>query len=193
MNVWFTSDPHWGHEFVAKDRGFADAAEHDAWLHDIYADHFHKDDTIWWLGDLTVRMNPVLATAACIDTNPLSKHHLVFGNHDAGHPMHRTAYRTYDDDADYDSVQPFARRRGPLRTDLLLSHFPYAGDHTEDERYPQWRLPDLGAPLIHGHTHSEEKVSYTQNGTLQIHVGVDAWKAPVNLDEVLTIIREKSL
>lgn len=193
MNVWFTSDPHWGHEFVAKDRGFDSADDHDEWLAGVYLDHFRPEDTIWWLGDLTVRMAPRQAVYRCTDTAPKAKHHLVFGNHDAGHPMHRTAYRAYDDYAEFDSVQPFARRRGPNKTSLLLSHFPYAGDHTEEERYPQWRLPDLGDPLIHGHTHSTEKVSYTQYGTVQVHVGVDAWKAPVNLDEVLTIIREKSL
>lgn len=196
MRVWFTSDPHWGHEFVAKDRGFASAAEHDEWLDDVYRTHFADTDTVWWLGDLTIRLPVKEAVARCTDTQPLAKHHLVFGNHDKGHPMHRHAYRSYDDYADFDSVQPFARRRGHNRVDILMSHFPYnapGGDHTEINRYPQWRLPDLGSPLIHGHTHSDERVSFTENGTVQVHVGIDAWKRPVSLDEVLDLIRESRL
>lgn len=193
MRVWLTSDPHWGHDLVAKERGFADAAEHDEWLTDVYRTHFRDVDSIWWLGDLTLRLPVQQAVAMCTDTAPKAAHHLVFGNHDKGHPMHRSAYRAYDDYADFDSVQPFARRRGRSKRDLLLSHFPYAGDHTEDERYPQWRLPDLGVPLVHGHTHSDEKVSFTENGTVQVHVGIDAWKRPVMLDEVLDLIHESRI
>lgn len=47
--------------------------------------------------------------------------------------------------------------------DVLLAHLPYwrIGDgvirHTRhlerSARYEQWRLPDLGLPMIHGHTH----------------------------------------
>ena len=36
--------------------------------------------------------------------------------------------------------------------DLLLAHLPYTGDRGPD-RYPQYRLADFGAPLIHGHLH----------------------------------------
>lgn len=193
MRVWFTSDPHWGHDFVAKDRGFDSAEEHDAWLADVYRTHFTDTDTIWWLGDLTVRLPVWDAVDRCTDTAENAKHHLVFGNHDKGHPMHRHAYKSFDDYVGFDSIQPFARRRGRNGRDILLSHFPYAGDHTEDERYPQWRLPDLGLPLIHGHTHSDQKVTFTENGTVQVHVGIDAWKRPVSLDEVLDLINESRL
>ncbi len=74
---------------------------------------------------------------------------------------------------------------------VLLSHFPYVGDRGQ-ERYAQWRLKDEGLPLLHGHTHSAEEISYTpriNNGggwpTTQMHVGLDAWNlTPVSLEQI---------
>ena len=56
----------------------------------------------------------------------------------------------------------------------MVSHFPYSGDHSEESRYDQWRLPDFGVPIIHGHTHSSEILSHSPNGTPQINI---AWEA----------------
>jgi calcineurin-like phosphoesterase family protein len=56
------------------------------------------------------------------------------------------------------------------------------------------RLPDHGAVLIHGHTHSTgSPVSRSKSGTLQILVGVDAWGfRPVHSEEVAEIIRQEA-
>lgn len=85
-----------------------------------------------------------------------------------------------------------------------LSHFPYTGDSHDGDRYEEARLDDNGIALIHGHTHStghpvtwslgrKKKVpvlgsngkqvreegkllwDITDDPTIQIHVGVDAW------------------
>jgi calcineurin-like phosphoesterase family protein len=131
------------------------------------------------------------AVEACIGAQPEAQHHLILGNHDPGHPMHRSAHRNqavYLNE--FQSAQAFARRRinkDGTRHEVMLSHFPYQGDHGED-RYPQYRLVDLGKPIIHGHTHSTEKVSFTRHNTLQVHVGVDAWRRPVRLEEIAAII-----
>lgn len=191
MTTWFTSDPHWGHEFVARTRGFETAKEHDAWLDDVYSSFFAPDDIVWWLGDLAMK-NHSSAIATCLGTQPDAKHHLIAGNHDPVHPMHRDAHK---EQASYilmgfESVQGFARRRinaNGAKFDTLLSHFPYAGDRGED-RYPQYRFPDLGKPIIHGHTHSTEKVSFTKHNSLQVHVGIDAWRRPVKLEEIVAIV-----
>lgn len=83
-------------------------------------------------------------------------------------------------------------------TKVNLSHFPYTGDSHDGDRYEEFRLADEGKTLIHGHTHAEfeaqgmdARVSRTAKGTLQIHVGVDAWNyAPVPETEVLRLISE---
>lgn len=67
----------------------------------------------------------------------------------------------------FDIISDHAVLRLPLtdgtHQDVLLAHLPYwrIGDGVcrhvrrpeRDARYEQWRLPDLGLPMIHGHTH----------------------------------------
>lgn len=54
-------------------------------------------------------------------------------------------------------------------------------------RQPQFRLPDLGEWLIHGHTHSKERL----DGPRSVHVGLDAWGLrPVSEGEIAALIRE---
>lgn len=205
-NVWFTSDLHIGHELVAVQRfqpsqidGPAAIAWHDATLARVWDGSVGKDDQVWVLGDLSAGGPEATAYALnWIADRPGTKH-LVPGNHCPVHPMYRDAHRWQSAYQQvFASVQPFARRKIAGRS-VLLSHFPYAGggDHTTDERYTQYRLQDEGLVLLHGHTHSAEKVSWVGPAgfplasTLQIHVGVDAWEMrPVHLDEVAVLIEE---
>jgi calcineurin-like phosphoesterase family protein len=78
-------------------------------------------------------------------------------------------------------------------TDVLMSHFPYDGDSHGEDRYSQDRLKDIGMPLIHGHTHSSgSPVSLSKRGSLQIHVGQDAWDfTPVSIDLVARLLKEQ--
>lgn len=67
-----------------------------------------------------------------------------------------------------------------------FSHFPYTGDHTPDDRHSKVRPVDTGMPLIHGHTHSKDKVTFSNRGTMQIHVGQDAWDfRPVSVAQIM--------
>ena len=75
---------------------------------------------------------------------------------------------------------------------MLLSHFPYDGDHTTTDREQQYRLRDLGLPIVHGHTHAAKIVTRSQEGTLQVHVGWDTWGGLVDWDEVVSIVEEES-
>ena len=72
---------------------------------------------------------------------------------------------------------PPLRPQAPA-TRVLLSHFPYAGDSHDEDRYAQFRLRDEGIPLLHGHESFRER--RTKHGTWHINVGVDWWDyAPV--------------
>lgn len=182
MTVWFTSDPHFGHNYVAKLRGFSSTQEHDEALIENYSRIIRKNDATWWLGDLSVS-NP--RPALDIIKHLPGVHHLVYGNHDTAHPMHRNSARQehlYRDA--FVSAQVYARRR-IKGMEVLLCHMPYTADHTDTPRYLQYRLPDLGRTLLHGHTHSTEQASQTIHGTQQVHVGVDAWDMkPVSLSTI---------
>ena len=161
--------------------------EHDTLLAERWDAVIRPHDVVWVLGDLATGSGaPARNALEWIAERPGRKR-LIAGNHDPIHPMHRDAARSaaaYD--AVFEWVAPFARIKH-CGVELLLSHFPYDGDHTEGERYRQYRLHDFGVPLLHGHTHSSAVHSVSAKGTPQIHVGVDAWNlAPVKLDRVVT-------
>lgn len=182
--VFYTSDLHLGHAFVAKIRGFANTDEHDRAILAGWRKVVQPGDQVMVLGDIAVS-NPDRALAL-IAALPGTKH-LIAGNHDQCHPMHRNAqamqakYLTA-----FATVQPFARRKYE-KVDVLLSHFPYKQDHTDEPRHAQYRLPDLGELLVHGHTHS----SVQRTSDRELHVGVDAWDfTPVPVSEIVAFVQD---
>lgn len=192
MSVWFTSDLHIGHDAVAQMRMSAVVADaHDCMLADNWDRVVNPEDQIWVLGDLSGGGTEATAHALNWVADRPGVKHLIAGNHDPVHPMHRDSHRWQSAFSQvFASVQPFARRKiGAHR--VLLSHFPYTGDRGED-RCSQYRLRNEGMPLLHGHTHSPERTSFAAHTSindlltrlaLQIHVGVDAWRYyPVHID-----------
>lgn len=193
MNTFFTSDHHLGHRLVADKRGFASVEAHDAALAQYWDAVVGTGDTVWVLGDLT--LGPLHKALDWFTERP-GRLKLIFGNHDEGHPMHRDAHKLQSDYLDVFEYVATGQRIRIAGVNILLSHFPYPGtsegtdEHGRpfDDRYSQWRLPNEGLPLIHGHTHRDEKVSWNPLGwksTPQIHVGLDAWELrPVMLRDV---------
>lgn len=189
----FTADLHLGHQLVAGLRDFASVEEHDRTIMDNLVDAVGTSDTLWVLGDISSGGSAGQRHALALIDEMLTSRgrtvHLIAGNHDGIHPLHRNALKW---DAAYrqvfTSVQPFARRRLTGRT-VWLSHFPWkgGGDHTEHDRYETVRLGDDGTSwLLHGHTHSSETVDRTRR---QLHVGLDAWGlSPVPVDTVADLI-----
>jgi calcineurin-like phosphoesterase family protein len=190
--IFFTSDLHIGHRYVAELRGFGSVEEHDAALAErwdaVVNPSNDRADQVWILGDISVGGNRAeLAALAWLMQRPGIKH-LIAGNHDHAHPMHRESHKWQKKYLGvFESVQAFAVRKINGQY-VKLSHFPYAGsefgDHTPEERYTAWRLPDTGNVLLHGHTHTADK----QHGR-EIHVGVDAWDlTPVALEVITDLI-----
>lgn len=169
--IWFTADLHLGHTLLAGLRGFGeDTAAHDAEIARRWDFLVKPQDQVWVLGDLCIgRGRSHHAALDWIGERPGIKH-LIFGNHDSGHPMHREAHKVQ---AEYFRVFASAQQSGMRKIAgqrVILSHFPYATDHTETARYPEWRVPNHGQWLLHGHTHSAEK----RTSSVEIHVGLDA-------------------
>jgi len=195
MTTWLISDLHLGHSFVAGLRGFDEVGDHDAAVMASLS-VVTPEDVLWVLGDVTCTGDRTKMSRALtmLMTHPARKH-LVAGNHDPVHPMHAEAHKwiPFYHPA-FLSVQPFARLKiagtdaGIRRKSLLLSHFPYWGDSHGEDRYAQYRLPDLGLPLVHGHTHQPERTARGPGGGLQINVCWEAWQRPVKLDEIVEII-----
>jgi len=157
---------------------------HDAYLAQKWDSTVGEDDTVWVLGDISSGTKPAQRNALqWISDRPGTKK-LIGGNHDGPFPNNRDADkwdRPYHDV--FASVHHAIRRRIPLvvgHTDVWFTHMPYTDEHTAigtRGRYPALRLHDAGDPCVHGHTHARQLKSYasTEHGSLQLHVGVDAW------------------
>lgn len=213
--IHFTSDLHLGHEKVAALRGFSSTSDHDTGIALRWLDTVGPRDKVYVLGDVTGDSRALDATLALLRALPGEKH-LIAGNHDSCHPMNpKHGRRILDYLRVFASVAPFGTVKVNGET-ALLSHFPYTRDRAET-RYPQWRLPNLGKWLLHGHTHGTEKVTITPGEitseisavdpwtysvarrylvappTREIHVGLDAWDlSPVPIDTIATLMKEHS-
>lgn len=173
-------------------RGFGSVEEHDTAVLGSIARRVTEGDTLWVLGDLTANANHVdsaleeLAALKCDDLR------LISGNHDPVWAGHRESHKWL---LKYLSVfrfvAPFARIK-LNGMQVLLSHFPYqgGGDHTFEDRYAQYRLPDLGAGavLVHGHTHLTERISLGPQAGVQLNVCWEAWERPVSDQEVVSLV-----
>ena len=191
--VFFTADLHLGHRLVSDLRGFDTVEEHDRAVMGNLMAAVGAGDTLWVLGDLSAGGSAgqryALELLARFSAEHRIQMHLIAGNHDGVHPMHRNAH-TWDQTYRhvFDRVQPFARRRIAGKS-VWLSHFPWkgGGDHTDLDRYETVRLGDDGTSwLLHGHTHSPEPVDRARR---QLHIGLDAWGlSPVPLEAVAALI-----
>ena len=213
-NVWLTSDLHLEHRLVARHRreayivdGFNDLSDddvtrwHDALLAAIWDSTVKPGDVVWVLGDISAGGSTAQKNALeWMKARPGLKH-LIAGNHDGCHPMHRDSHKWQRPYLEaFESVQMAAKRRVSLPTghmNVMLSHFPYQGDRGPD-RHREWRLRETpGVPVVHGHTHSTERVSRSSNlwvgaeqqHALHVHVGFDAWDGLVHWDEVCRIVQ----
>jgi calcineurin-like phosphoesterase family protein len=176
--IWFTSDLHFYHKNVIAycNRPFACVEEMNEDLIRRWNSIVNVDDTVYLLGDIAF-CGPAKLRTIVSRLNGVK--HLILGNHDYNNKMHKK---------DFGFITVNKELELELATNLVvtLSHFPFAGDHTEEERYKEMRPKDNGQWLLHGHVHNAWKVRGRQ-----INVGADVWSfAPVSLPEILEIIQK---
>lgn len=198
MTDYFTADLHIGHGTVAHHRGFRTdhfaIPEHDdTIIQNIYATT-QPGDTLWILGDVTGgrESDETIALELLSMSLPGRTLRLITGNHDSCHPMRtRSARRQEVFGQAFDTVQSQASLK-IAGTRAILNHFCYDGDHVSRDRHEEWRPRDCGMPIIHGHTHASEPVSYSNQGTLQICVSLEAWDLkPVSKDTLTRLIQNE--
>lgn len=200
MKTWFTSDLHIGHTLVAHHRAMEagicapwEAPEIDAFVtawHDRtlaagWDESVKPDDLVWVLGDISAGGSRAQRAALEWLAARPGRKRLIAGNHDGCHPLHRDSHKWQPE---YLRVFETVQSAGRIRVNgvnVLLSHFPYWADRGE-VRYMQWRLRNIGEPLIHGHTHSDERLDGRE-----IHVGLDAWNLkPVVMQNIEELVAE---
>lgn len=190
--TWYTADLHFGHANIIKycDRPWDTPEEMDAGIVERWNKHVAPDDTVWVLGDVALTPKALGPVAAMNGTKIL-----VAGNHDSCWTGHRRAARagrmiSVYLDAGFAAVHEsgIVNHHVVGQRDVALSHLPYAGDHTETDRYADRRPADDGRPLICGHVHNAWQVRGRQ-----INVGVDVWDySPVPEDTLVNLLAELS-
>lgn len=210
--IHYWSDLHLGHEYVAKTRGFKEITasydgnpisaqgQHDAHVIKVWEQHIRPKDHIWILGDISGGRNEDYALEL-ISQMPGTKH-LISGNHDSVSSIHRNGWKHQQKFLKvFASVQDFARHKVQGQ-DFLLSHYPFAqnGDHKDEERYTEYRLPDWGIPLLHGHVHAawDQKrsrvISSMEESTPMMNVGVDHWfDRPANTEDIINWLASENV
>ena len=185
MGIILSADFHIGHRTVSEIRGFATVADHDdTIMHNIFK-RVNDGDTFFLIGDLAmggwetniVKFSEINCTK-----------HVILGNHDRPAPNNSNGHAhlaKFIELGKFNSVSTMARI-GHNGRRYMLSHYPYNGDHTSEARYDEYRLRDHGHVLFHGHTHSDKVISFSDAGTTQIHVGLDAWNLfPVSIHDAV--------
>jgi calcineurin-like phosphoesterase family protein len=177
--IWFTSDWHLGHVRILElaNRPFDTVEEMNEWLIESANRDTHPLDTIIFVGDVAMgQMDKSLPLFKQIHCRLVLKP----GNHDRCSPLYegyvgkspeKVAALVAEWTARYEEVGFEVTDDNwwiDNDLDVILDHFPYSGDRTDEDRYP--RKPDKGYWLLHGHTHG----LWRQSGK-QIDVGVDAW------------------
>lgn len=181
--IWYTSDLHFGHQRVSNIRNYTDVKFHDEAIMFEWDRVVKPKDIVYVLGDIAVsNYNHAFDILNALP----GRKHLITGNHDIVHPMHsrgqsRSEHMKWLDV--FETVQTYVKKKLNNKA-FLLSHFPYAewgdGESREGSRYNEYRLPNLGIPLLHGHTHGVER----DHGNM-LHVGWDAWGTLVSQETVL--------
>lgn len=189
---FFTSDTHFGHENIIRycDRPYKDTDHMNDDIVRRWNEVVTPEDTVFHLGDVALgKIDNSLAQVSRLNGYKV----LVLGNHDR--PFMRMGKADEHDwwNRYYEVFQEVWHWSGHDGIEIEgqefnLSHFPYTGDHTPEDRHSAHRLDDEGIPLIHGHTHTTDKLTYSTKGTPQIHVGFDAWYRPVSEHEILELL-----
>lgn len=193
---FFTSDTHFGHARIIElsNRPFSSVSHMNAEIVRRWNELVMPDDLVFHLGDVALgRIDDSLPIVGQLNGYRV----LVEGNHDRTFmTMGKTRYEEWLGRYGefFDDIIGFEGCQLTLNDDTIvnLSHFPYDGDSHGDDRYSDHRPHDDGyTPLIHGHTHMVDRLTYSSQGTAQIHVGQDAWDfTPVSEDQVIDILQD---
>lgn len=160
MNIWFTSDTHFGHDAIRRhcNRPFLSADEMDHELVSRWNALVGPRDEVWHLGDFVFRS---AAPVGDYLARLRGRKHLIWGNHD------NASARS---NAGWASSQAMAELKfGNHR--IVLLHYAMR----------TWRGSHHGAFHLFGHSHGK-----MPGDRQSLDVGVDCWDfRPVSLDEIL--------
>lgn len=183
MEIWFTSDHHFGHQNIIRyaDRPFSSVAEMNEAMIERHNALVRPDDVVFHLGDLAMGVfSESIKCAAALNGRKL----LIPGNHEKLAPFwsQKKEKRAAYEEAGYTIValqRTFMDDDGEPLFDMC--HFPFYGDHGDVIRYQALRPKFKGLPLVHGHVHTDW---HTREQMFNVGVDMNGFE-PVHLDTIL--------
>lgn len=184
--IWFSSDWHLGHTRIIElcDRPYRNVDDMNAGIIELINDTVGASDELWCLGDICMGK---IADSLQLVSSIKCKVKLVPGNHDRmslsyrNDTKHSAKWTKIYSDAGIHVMPEYMPDFLGFGFDVC--HFPSFGDSQEDERYAEFRPPNTGRWLVHGHVHD----SWRQR-CHNINVGIDAWTGLLTIDDILDII-----
>lgn len=176
MATWFTADTHFGHANILRlggGRPFHSLSHMHTEIINRHNTLVSRDDDVYFLGDL--------AMGSFEETIKLFKKmngrkFLVPGNHEKIFSGSNTFQRIKTFTPLYEkagfTILPENTSIIIAKQKVLMSHFPYYGDHVGVERFMENRPKFENLPLLHGHTHQQMK--NVAEDDYMFHVGVDS-------------------
>jgi calcineurin-like phosphoesterase family protein len=130
----FIADPHFGHENMAKNRGFKDASEQDAFIVKQWNERVGKNDTTYILGDVSMEKSAMYPILSKLN----GKKYVILGNHDKR--QHVPTLLEY-----VDGVLGMLKKR--FRAEEVTAFLTHSPIHPREFRRGRINLN------IHGHIH----------------------------------------
>ena len=179
-NIWFTSDLHLMHDkaFLWEPRGFSNQQEMCEPIVENWNSVVKPEDTVYDMGDMA--LSDVQAAVKYLKKLN-GKHFWIRGNHDTNNKVQYIM--DYCWDQIYYVGWADVLKEGKYR--FYMSHYPTLTTNYDDKKFSQHVIN------LHGHTHQTTNWLHAEN-PFMYHVGLDSHNnTPVNLDEVLTDIRNR--
>ena len=173
MNIWFTSDLHFGHDrdFVWKARGFENVQEMNKTIIERFNSKVQPEDTVYILGDIMLGDNTI--GEDCLSQLNGNKI-IILGNHDTNPRVE--IYKKYAEEICYAKVIQYQTRS------IYLSHYPTLTGNMDD-------TPGHCVLNFYGHTHQTENLN--KDYYFMYHVGVDSHDCyPILIDDALAELKE---
>lgn len=168
MNIWFTSDTHFGHSNIIKycNRPFSSSDEMNERLIENWNASIKPGDSVYHLGDFSfMDFDSTKKFAVRLNGNKF----LVKGNHDN--------MRNVLNLGAFQWVKDYFELRDGKRF-IVLSHFPFL----------TWNKSHHGSWHLHGHTHGTLK---KEDGICRYDVGVDCHEfSPISIDKIIDVMKK---
>lgn len=198
MSMFFTSDQHFGHNRILElgdGRAFKSIGHHNVFIINKWLSVVKPEDTVFVMGDIAMgNFEETIQLFAGLTGEKFfipGNHDKIFSGSNSQSRIERFAplYEEVGFTILPENTSVELETSWGMQT-VLLSHFPYSGDsHSIVDRYAENRYVDEGLPIIHGHTHSRQKLN--PKNRREFHIGVDAHDfTPVNENEIIAWLEE---